>query len=100
MTVLPSAHRISTNIDEDFVSADGFTDFLCPLQQRGFGHGLGQLGDFDFNDRHGEFLNEKWVNNALERYSFGQYETFESAKRTVDQSFLLLLVQMRITHRR
>ena len=50
---------VGLDIDEDVIGLDGFADFLFPLQQRGFGHGLRQLRDFDFNDGHGDFQNEK-----------------------------------------
>jgi len=54
---------VGLDLDQDLVLGHGLTGLLFPGQQRGFGHGLGQLGNFDFNDCHFVRL------FRLERYS-------------------------------
>ena len=41
---------VGFQVDDVFVAIDEIASFLVPGHQRGFGNGLGQLGDFDFNN--------------------------------------------------
>ena len=44
--------RGETFASHEFFDGDGFAGLFLPLQQRGFGHRLRQLRDFDFYDCH------------------------------------------------
>ena len=45
-------HLVGFDLDQDFICGDDVTDFLFPLQHGGFGHGLRELRNFDFNNSH------------------------------------------------
>ena len=43
---------IGLDLDQDFVDGDSLAGLLFPGQHGGFGHGFGQLRNFDFYDSH------------------------------------------------
>ena len=45
-------HLVCFDFDQDFIGSDGLACFFLPRQHGGFGHGFGQLRDFDFYDSH------------------------------------------------
>ena len=43
---------VGFDFDQDFIGNNGLACFFLPRQHGGFGHGFGQLRDFDFYDSH------------------------------------------------
>jgi hypothetical protein len=54
---------VGFDLDQDLIDGDHVAGLLLPLQQGRFGNRLGQLRDFDFNDRH-LILSCIWVCHA------------------------------------
>src|SRR3990167_7041265 len=50
---------VGFDLDQDLIDGDGLTGLLLPGEHGGLGHGLGQLGDFDFYDSHFDFFPER-----------------------------------------
>ena len=58
---------VGFDVNQNLVGSNCLASFFLPLQQGGFGHGFGQLRDFDFYDSHLVFLafNEKFDTDTL-----------------------------------